>query len=102
MHLADAALLARPYRGRRHPEAARFERVEVFGVGDVAMFLLAVAWILWKGGPPRTNAYAFTGKRCAALAATTENPRISKIAIGALIFEFPVPVCISENARSLP
>jgi hypothetical protein len=58
----------------RFPEAARFERVDVFDEGGGGTFLLAVAWILWKGGPFRTEAYAFSGKRCAALTATTDNP----------------------------
>jgi hypothetical protein len=79
--------------------------VDVFDAGVGGTCLLAVAWILWKGGPFRTEAYAplmfnsvRVGKGCAALAAKTDGPArlpvISKIAIGALIFElqdFPLP-----------
>jgi hypothetical protein len=89
----DRRLLARPHRAQRHPEAPHFERVDVFNDGGAGTFLLAVAWMLWKGGPFRTEAYAFSGKGCAALA--TDNPMISKIGIGALISELPVPASIS-------
>jgi hypothetical protein len=70
--------------------------VDAFGAGVSGTCLLAVAWILWKGGPFRTEAYAplmlnseRVGKGCAALAAKTDGPArlpvISKIAIDALI-----------------
>jgi hypothetical protein len=67
------------------------ERLE--GVGKGGGGLLAVAWILAKGGPFRTWAYASFGKGYTALAAQTDDPvRLlvtRKIAIGVLIFGLP-------------
>jgi hypothetical protein len=71
-------------------------RVDAFGAGVGGACLLAVAWMLWKGGPFRTEPYAplmfnseTVSEGSAALAAKTDGPArlpvISKIAIGALI-----------------